>query len=1115
MKNIKKTTPRKIALATSAALAALLQANAAQAATPYAHVPLVWQSGTSAIKPNIMLFLDSSGSMAWSLPDANGTVNYSLPGGITNPNSRMFIAKDVIREILPASRERNNWGLATFNNPIPRTPLIGRDINNGGATVSLAQWQSAAGLIQMNVMDVSSDTAASQANYTNLVNRIAAVPALTNTPIASAYYEITRYYRGLTPGFGGLATPGNLGRYTSPIQYRCQPNYIIFISDGEPTGYANRYQLGALYYDDPHMTAANPNAATLRAQVWARRNNSWGVTEHIAGFVQNNDLVSGGTDAEGMSFDDPAFPTQNITTFTVGFGANVQVLNDMAQQGGGQYFLANNREELRQALLGSLQAIGNNSGFTPATPMVTSAGDGKITSAASTTLDPRSWTSELRFYPFDDATGTFNAAAYKTPKYKDGGTVTSVALFSTSSGVAAVAPNTYPAGFNNNLFGISNARTDLPNPNPGVFPITLSANNNEYRNLMAWLLRWNNADTDSGTNYRDRNAGNSTSLARFMGDVTGNVAVFGDVKVAAPTSGDFDRREFMAIPSNDGMLHVLKANEGADRNAVPYVEVLQYIPGTAARDDATDTVMRNLVFTAETTYGDLRNPRQSFLSGDLLHIKIDNEYSLVGAMGSGARGLYSLMVGGTNHAGNAVGLHRPQASWATSVPWWDTSTNQFGGAGSFYNQLGYNFGLPKVGYVSMSGGNWDNSTDVRAAAMFTSGMDDPNHAVPGLFVVDHMAKNYANSAGRASTGTQGQLIRKIPISRGFDATPTASATVAQIVQAHDGLTSAQAVDINFDGITDLVYAGDFKGNIWRFDLRGANPSAWSARMVYEGNGTQPLVAEPRLKVWGDGVVGIYFGTGSNLYQADLLANGPQSVYGVFDHVAACPGVAPATGLCTAAKRSDLIEQTLAPATSADGTFGYYINSTNTYSDLATRRGFYLDIPDSTYRVVTTPEVVSIGGRESAGVIWNLERLSVTGAGLASGAQMTCTPDRVEAAGLRLMADAYTGAVNPHMSWTNAKTSTTGQIMHTVPYAGSSSASYLYNGGDNSAYGASGMLGSGELGPAGQKPNPNEQAINCYREGVLVSSSSASGTQLDSFRCENPSGARRLSWREIF
>ena len=88
--------------------------------------------------------------------------------------------------------------------------------------------------------------------------------------------------------------------------------------------------------------------------------------------------------------------------------------------------------------------------------------------------------------------------------------------------------------------------------------------NDEYKLLLGWLLRWNASDTASGINYRDRNRGVTSSLARYMGDVAGNVIELGRVKVAANSPSDFNRKEYLAVPSNDGMLHILKANDGAN-----------------------------------------------------------------------------------------------------------------------------------------------------------------------------------------------------------------------------------------------------------------------------------------------------------------------------------------------------------------------------------------------------------------------------------------------------------------------------------------------------------------------------------------------------------------------
>ena len=52
------------------------------------------------------------------------------------------------------------------------------------------------------------------------------------------------------------------------------------------------------------------------------------------------------------------------------------------------------------------------------------------------------------------------------------------------------------------------------------------------------------------------------------------------------------------------------------------------------------------------------------------------------------------------------------------------------------------------------------------------------------------------------------------------------------------------VDTDFDGIVDIAYAGDRYGNMFRFDLSGETPSEWSAQMIFQGSGNQPITSAP-------------------------------------------------------------------------------------------------------------------------------------------------------------------------------------------------------------------------------------------------------------------------------
>ena len=73
----------------------------------------------------------------------------------------------------------------------------------------------------------------------------------------------------------------------------------------------------------------------------------------------------------------------------------------------------------------------------------------------------------------------------------------------------------------------------------------------------------------------------------------------------------------------------------------------------------------------------------------------------------------------------------------------------------------------------------------------------------------------------------GALIRKIPAGTGPD----------------NGLSSPMAVDTSHDERIDFVYAGDLKGNLWKFDLTHSDPSFWSVAFA-SGGVAQPLFRAP-------------------------------------------------------------------------------------------------------------------------------------------------------------------------------------------------------------------------------------------------------------------------------
>ena len=115
----------------------------------------------------------------------------------------------------------------------------------------------------------------------------------------------------------------------------------------------------------------------------------------------------------------------------------------------------------------------------------------------------------------------------------------------------------------------------------------------------------------------------------------------------------------------------------------------------------------------------------------------------------------------------------------------------------------------------------------------------------------------------------------------------------------NGLATPAAVDVELDGYVDYVYAGDLKGNMWKFDLRGASTGDWTFGYgdtvdpkplisVKNINGDiQPITSPPQvmLDCASDGDVRglmVIFGTGRYLNTDDFVNTPVNSYYGIWD-----------------------------------------------------------------------------------------------------------------------------------------------------------------------------------------------------------------------------------------
>lgn len=207
-----------------------------------------------------------------------------------------------------------------------------------------------------------------------------------NTPLSETYSEALRYWRGMAVDYGldskdsngvypsiGASRSGN--DYKSPIAASCQKNFIVLLTDGEPVADTlSTTRITNMTGFQPYLDTAG-NAAKDKGTCTDNPKNANNVSDvngkcldDLAGFAHTTDLVSG-TSAIG---------DQTITTYTVGFGGDVQniawaieLLKSTATRGGGAFYTADDTATLTDAFTNIISEIFSvNTTFTAPTVAV-------------------------------------------------------------------------------------------------------------------------------------------------------------------------------------------------------------------------------------------------------------------------------------------------------------------------------------------------------------------------------------------------------------------------------------------------------------------------------------------------------------------------------------------------------------------------------------------------------------------------------------------------------------------------------------------------------------------------------------------------------------------------
>lgn len=366
----------------------------------------------------------------------------------------------------------------------------------------------------------------------------------------------------------------------------------------------------------------------------------------------------------------------------------------------------------------------------------------------------------------------------------------------------------------------------------------------------------------------------------------------------------------LMIGANDGMLHAFREGTATTTGGQ---EVFAFIPRG---------VLGNLHMLADKGY-----QHRFFVDGPM--VESDAYIMAPSSSGSGKTLRWANLVLGTTAAGGrsvfAVDATRPLQMNDKSVLW------EINPLLSDFTDVGNVMSEVQTGITT--GGQW--------VAIFGNGPYG-NSGRASLFVVD------------LATGA---LIRKLD-------TNTATG---------NGLGGVRVVRNNLSQIVG-AYAGDLKGNMWRFDLSANTANTWaSGSILYTATGStgkaQSITAAPGVIPRTDGKPGymVVFGTGKLYDETDQANTDPQSAYGIWDN-STFGATAPtaATKSLLVAVGVNLETENVSPTnpTNPDAITSYFKTSPAKTIDWNTDRGWYINYAitpgqRTVYSVEPLQEVVRI------------------------------------------------------------------------------------------------------------------------------------------------------------
>ncbi len=721
--------------------------------------------------------------------DAASAAKYAMDDTATTDTGYTTTAGNVIRWSRQTTYTLYSANyLAWLNTPAatPRSKIsIVREVATSllnsitGVNVGLMFFSSnnEGGMVSVPVEDIA-------INRATMLSTLAGLNAETNTPLSETMYEAGLYWRGQTWDYGSRSTKGGLSYlsaagsrlttdptiYKTPIEYACQKNYIVYLTDGDPTA----------------DISANAKAATL-----------------IGGSC---DTLGSVVPPDGICLDDLAAyyatkdlnsaiaGTQTAQTYTIGFNTPSQtLLQRTATRGGGKFYLANDTAGLAASFQSIVTEILDvNSTFSSPTVSVNAFNRTQnLNDIYVTVFRPALtalWPGNLKKYQIDPVTGDIEDAAGVPAVSPNTGFFADYARSfwspavdgaqAAQGGAASQLPSpalrkmyTYSSVSTSTL--LTDASNAWSTTNPALTAAALgAASTTDATNAINWLRGADAFDIDGD--------GNFTEARLQMGDplhARPATVIYGGT-AGAPTATD----AVVYVATNEGILQAIDAASGQ--------ELWSYVP-----DTSWQSVLTALSSVSTTN-------KLSTLDGSLQVLRIDLNFNGViePSLGDKVYLYFGQRRGGSNYfALDVTNKTAPSFLWkigAAQLPgvgqtWSTPQVTQVEVAGS--NQSTDQF-------VLLFGGGYEPDQDTATDGTTAYSTDSSGNAI---YMVDAVSGSLLWRAGGAASGAN------LVLAKMNNAIPA----------------DLRVVDADGNGFAERLYATDMGGRVWRFDITSGNPAA--------------------------------------------------------------------------------------------------------------------------------------------------------------------------------------------------------------------------------------------------------------------------------------------------